>query len=628
MKRCCALAVMLCVFVGGLAQEANQEPNKKIFLPKSPRAAAYMLKRQSNEDLVRIIRSEPVYIALLERAGLELRWRQEALKGLAGLHGTDPMTELVDSIVRVSLSKEKDASVLRDQSRMLLGFPVEELQASHDAITKLALSDEDTTSQIGLAALVAITGDASNVAGAHPKKIANLLHATELLDASRRSSMFSIAQANWPHASDSTRHAAVLAASVIPGREEITLSHLQATIAAHKDVDIALSALGKIPIPKWSTSLQELIADTLVSLVEETDVAQRTTGNAKSAAELAQQLAGSLPSAQGKEIQSRLDGLSVLQIEVIAALETMMFEPDVLVVPANRAIEIVFKNEDDKPHNFLLAEPGKLEDVGLAAQAMATTPEGQAKHYVPDSGVLHASTMLMAEKTERINFQSPVKPGVYPYVCTFPGHWVRMFGAMVVVDDVAGYLAKHQEVPSADELLGKKIVQAWTYEDLAADAAKLADASRSFENGRRLFAKVSCVACHKIAKEGLLTGNIGPDLSEISKKHKTPGALLREIVEPSFSIEEKYASVVVIDYNGISIRGVVVDRTDTELILKENPLVNCEPKVIKLEDIEDEQKSEISPMPEGLLNTLYKEEILDLLAFIYSGGDASHSLFQ
>ena len=35
----------------------------------------------------------------------------------------------------------------------------------------------------------------------------------------------------------------------------------------------------------------------------------------------------------------------------------------------------------------------------------------------------------------------PTKPGVYPYVCTYPGHWRRMYGAFYVVEDIAAYLA-------------------------------------------------------------------------------------------------------------------------------------------------------------------------------------------
>ena len=64
-----------------------------------------------------------------------------------------------------------------------------------------------------------------------------------------------------------------------------------------------------------------------------------------------------------------------------------------------------------------------------------TDPE--AKAYVPDSPLLlQATRLLNAGESGRVNFTAPGKPGAYVYVCTFPGHWVRMYGVMLVVDDL------------------------------------------------------------------------------------------------------------------------------------------------------------------------------------------------
>ena len=66
------------------------------------------------------------------------------------------------------------------------------------------------------------------------------------------------------------------------------------------------------------------------------------------------------------------------------------------------------------------------------------------------------------------------KPGVYPYVCTYPGHWRRMSGALYVVADLdeyladpEGYLAKNP-LPIKDELLKfNRPRKEWKYEELA-----------------------------------------------------------------------------------------------------------------------------------------------------------------
>jgi len=40
--------------------------------------------------------------------------------------------------------------------------------------------------------------------------------------------------------------------------------------------------------------------------------------------------------------------------------------------------------------------------------------------------------MLKPDSAESLRFTAPKKPGEYPYLCTFPGHWVIMRGVMVV----------------------------------------------------------------------------------------------------------------------------------------------------------------------------------------------------
>ena len=72
---------------------------------------------------------------------------------------------------------------------------------------------------------------------------------------------------------------------------------------------------------------------------------------------------------------------------------------------------------------------------------MPTDPE--AKAFVPDSPDVLFSTKLVKEgETERLGFTAPKKPGEYIFVCTFPGHWVRMYGVMLVVDNLDAWDAK------------------------------------------------------------------------------------------------------------------------------------------------------------------------------------------
>ena len=49
--------------------------------------------------------------------------------------------------------------------------------------------------------------------------------------------------------------------------------------------------------------------------------------------------------------------------------------------------------------------------------------------------VLWATGLVQPGEAETLRFTAPSEPGDYPYVCTFPGHWIRMNGVMHVVAD-------------------------------------------------------------------------------------------------------------------------------------------------------------------------------------------------
>src|SRR5437879_7627601 len=109
---------LVLVWSSAFAQDTNQKP--AFYLPKNPVAAAYVLNRLSNQELIAAPRSEFVYVALLQRKGLDRKYRLEALEGLAKAHHTDPLTELVAGIGELDKKGEEWEPVLRDLSGLLL----------------------------------------------------------------------------------------------------------------------------------------------------------------------------------------------------------------------------------------------------------------------------------------------------------------------------------------------------------------------------------------------------------------------------------------------------------------------------------------------------------------------------
>ena len=123
--------------------------------------------------------------------------------------------------------------------------------------------------------------------------------------------------------------------------------------------------------------------------------------------------------------------------------EQMLFDVKWFAVQAGKPVQIVLVNPDAMPHNLVIGQPGSLQEIGTKGAMMPPPADPDVKPYVPDTPlVLHATRLLNAGETERLTFTAPVKPGEYVYLCTFPGHFVRMYGVMLVVADLEAWEAK------------------------------------------------------------------------------------------------------------------------------------------------------------------------------------------
>lgn len=127
----------------------------------------------------------------------------------------------------------------------------------------------------------------------------------------------------------------------------------------------------------------------------------------------------------------RLPDLATIHIASVA--ERMIFDVKSFTVKPGQPVKLVFSNPDMMQHNLVIVKPGALEEVGVAGNEMAKDPEGIKKDFVPKSDkVLHATKLIDPKATAILRFRAPTQPGSYPYVCTFPGHWVIMNGVMEV----------------------------------------------------------------------------------------------------------------------------------------------------------------------------------------------------
>lgn len=117
----------------------------------------------------------------------------------------------------------------------------------------------------------------------------------------------------------------------------------------------------------------------------------------------------------------------------IEARDNLQFSTKVLQCSPGESIKLTFANPDVVPHNWALLRPGSLDKIGNLANGLVNDPDAYLRHYVPESKDVICYTDIVEPKEEStIYFVAPTEPGRYPYLCTFPGHWMVMNGELIV----------------------------------------------------------------------------------------------------------------------------------------------------------------------------------------------------
>lgn len=116
----------------------------------------------------------------------------------------------------------------------------------------------------------------------------------------------------------------------------------------------------------------------------------------------------------------------------VTPIPNLKYSVALLTVKPGSKIKLTFNNSDDMLHNMVFTAPGAADQVGEMALKLGLN--GEVMNYVPNSPKVLFYTRLLQPKTaETIYITAPDKPGDYPFVCTYPGHYVSMRGVLRVV---------------------------------------------------------------------------------------------------------------------------------------------------------------------------------------------------
>lgn len=126
-------------------------------------------------------------------------------------------------------------------------------------------------------------------------------------------------------------------------------------------------------------------------------------------------------------------------------------------------------------------------------------------------------------------------------------------------------------------------------------------------SGRLVFKK-TCAACHVLYETG---GKIGPDLTGSNRANLD--YILLNSIDPSYDVPLGYKMVIIQTVDGRVLNGVIAEENAQRIVLKtvQQPTV-----VILKSDIEARKISSKSMMPDGQLDKLKPQEVMDLIKYL------------
>lgn len=121
--------------------------------------------------------------------------------------------------------------------------------------------------------------------------------------------------------------------------------------------------------------------------------------------------------------------------------------------------------------------------------------------------------------------------------------------------------------------------------------------------------RTKCATCHIVGKTG---GDVGPDLSRIGGKFDRPH-LIESLLEPSKQIVEGYRTSVVVTVAGKTATGIIQNETEQAFSLR---LADGKRFDFQRDEVEETRVSQVSLMPDNLVDDLSQQEFADLIAYL------------
>jgi putative membrane-bound dehydrogenase-like protein len=311
-----------------------------------------------------------------------------------------------------------------------------------------------------------------------------------------------------------------------------------------------------------------------------------------------------------KEITREAATLAVLfgDQKVIASLTEIIEDPNANVEERRTAAAVLLGRKIPELAKALIAllEDPALRSIairGLASYPDAGTPAAILKSYpkfTPEEK-LDAVQTLAARSTWAKALLEAVEKGTIPR-------------ADVPVTTARQILALNDKAVSAqlEKVWGKilpaskekaALMKKWK-ETLTEDTLAKADPAK----GRAVFVK-NCAACHKMYGEG---NAVGPELTGSQRANLE--YVLENVLDPSAVVPNEYRMINFVLADERVVSGIILRETkDAVTIRTTNDTV-----IVPVSDITSRKQTNLSIMPDGLLDQMKPDEVRDLVAYLRS----------
>ena len=168
----------------------------------------------------------------------------------------------------------------------------------------------------------------------------------------------------------------------------------------------------------------------------------------------------------------------------------------------------------------------------------------------------------------------------------------------------------------------RPFVHDWQIADLLPRLNRV-ESGRSYESGKSAYQTAGCAKCHRFGDQG---GTTGPDITAVGNRFDAL-YLLESLLTPSKVIPDQFLNEVIKMEDGVIHTGRVIYDDGQLLRVRQDPFTQTVTDVAAGK-IERRTLLNTSEMPEGLLNILTEEEILDLIAYLSAGANTDDPAFR